>query len=130
MKYPDAKKLFDVMSDEMTRLGDLLYGLKKDGVLVDSMSLNGQLVVSRIAKMMIDSRLKSFGKAYLTLMKSDAHLHFSRYLPESAKTEKNLNEMDFMNTREYVKDWIRMSVETDDEKVFDLDKFEKTEIKS
>ena len=40
MKYSDAKKLFDVMSDEMTRLGGLLYGLKKDGFLVDSMSLN------------------------------------------------------------------------------------------
>ena len=49
-----------------------IYELKKDGILVDSMSLNGQLVVSRIAKTMIDGRLKSFGKAYLTLMKSDA----------------------------------------------------------
>ena len=101
--------MFDVMSDEMTKLGGLLYGLKKDGVIVDSMSVNGQLVVSRIAKMMIDGRLKSFGKAYLA---------------ESTKMKKHLNEMDFMNTKECVKDWIRMSVETD-EKVFDLDKFEK-----
>ena len=109
MKYSDAKKLFDVMSDEMTKLGGLLYGLKKDGVLVDSMSLNGRLVVSRIAKMMIDGRLKSFGKAYLA---------------ESAKMEECLDEMDFMNTKECVKDWIKMSVESD-ETVFDLDDFER-----
>ena len=124
MKYSDAKKLFDVMSDEMTRLGGLLYGLKKNGVLVDSMSLNGQLVISRIAKMMIDGRLDSFGKAYLALMKSDAHLHFSRYLAESARMEKHLDEMDFMNTKECVKDWIRLSIE-DDNKMFDLDEFER-----
>ena len=88
------------------------------------MSLNGQLVVSRIAKMMIDGRLKSFGKAYIALMKSDAHLNFSRYLVKSARMEKHLNEMDFMNTMGCVKDWIRMSVENDDKKVFDLDDFE------
>lgn len=88
------------------------------------MSVNGQLVVSRIAKMMIDGRLKSFGKAYLALMKSDTHLYFSRYLAELVKMEKRLSEMDFMNTKEYVKDWIRMSEENDDEKVFDLDDFE------
>lgn len=39
---------------------------------------------------MLDSRLKSFGRAYLALMKSDAHLHFSRYLAESAKMNKLL----------------------------------------
>lgn len=54
---------------------------------MNSISLNGQFVVSNIAKMMIDSRLKSFGKAYLALMKSDAHLHFSKYLAESAQME-------------------------------------------
>lgn len=47
-------------------------------MLIDSMSVNGQLFISRIAKMMIDGRIDSFGKAYLALMKSDAHLHFSR----------------------------------------------------
>lgn len=112
------------MLDEMTKLGGLLYGFKKDGVVVDSMSLNGQLVVSRIAKVMIDGRLKSFSKEYLALIKSDAYLHFSRYLAESAKMKKHLNEMDFMNTKECVKEWIRMSVETD-EKVFNLDEFER-----
>ena len=65
------------MSDEMTKLGGQLYGLKQYGVLVDSISLNGQFVVSRIAKMIIDGRLDSFVKTYLALMKSDAHLHFS-----------------------------------------------------
>ena len=44
------------------------------------MSLNGQLFISRIAKMMIDGRLDYFGKAYLAIMESNAHLHFSRYL--------------------------------------------------
>ncbi len=74
--------------------------------------------------MMLGRRLDSFGKAYLALMKSDAHLYFSRYLAESAKMGKHLNEMDFMNTKECVKDWIRMSVE-DDEKMFDLDEFKR-----
>ena len=32
MTYSDVKKLFDMMSNEMTKLGGLLYGLKKDGV--------------------------------------------------------------------------------------------------
>lgn len=54
---------------------------------MNSISLNGQFVVSRIAKMMLDSRLKSFGKAYLTIIESDAHLHFSKYLAESAQME-------------------------------------------
>lgn len=63
----------------------MLYELKKEGVLVDSISLNGQLVVSIIAKMMLDSRLKSFGKAYLTIIESDAHLHFSKDFAESSK---------------------------------------------
>lgn len=44
------------------------------------MSLTGQFVISRIAKMTIVGRLDYFGKVYLALMKSDAHLHFSRYL--------------------------------------------------
>ncbi len=57
-------------------------------------------------------------------MESNAYLHFSRYLAESVKMEKCLDEMDFMNTMEFVKDWIRMSEENDDEKVFDLDDFE------
>lgn len=87
MKYSDAKKLFDVMSDEMTRFGGLLYGLQKNVVLVDSMGLNEQLVVSRVAKMTIVGRLDSFSKAYLALMKSDAHLHFSNYVAESTKME-------------------------------------------
>ena len=43
-------------------------------------------------------------------MKSDAHLHFSKYLVESAQMERYLNEMDFMNTNESVKDWIRIYV--------------------
>ena len=66
------------------------------------MSVNEQLMVSRIAKMMIDGRLDSF--AYLALMKSDAYIHFSRYLAESAKMEKHLSEIDLMNTKVYVKD--------------------------
>ncbi len=90
MKYSDAKRLFDVMSDEMTRLGGLLYGLKKDGVLVYSMSLNGQLVVSRIAKIMLDGRLDSFGKAYLALMKSDATFISRGILPNRQKWKATL----------------------------------------
>ncbi len=39
--------------------------------------------------------------------------------------ESHLDEMDFMNTKECVKEWIRISVETDDGKVFDLDEFER-----
>ena len=57
------------------------------------MVVNGQLLVSRIAKMMLDSRLKSFGKAYLALMKSDAYLHFSKDFAESAKMERKLDEI-------------------------------------
>ena len=90
MKYSDAKKLSNVMSDEITKLGGLLYGLKKDEVLVDSMDLSGRLVMSGIAKMILDERLNSFGKAYLALMRSDAHIYFSRYLAESAKMENTL----------------------------------------
>ncbi|MDY3768431.1 MAG: hypothetical protein SOZ83_02355 [Sphaerochaetaceae bacterium] len=70
-----------------------IYGIQKDGILIDSMSLNGQLVVSRVAKMTIVGRLDSFSKAYLALMKSDAYLHFSRYLAESAKMERKLDEI-------------------------------------
>lgn len=68
------------------------------------MGVNGQLMVSRIAKMMIDGRIDSFGKAYLALMKSDAHIYFLKYLAESAKMKRYLNEMEFMNTKECVKD--------------------------
>lgn len=32
MTYSDAKKLFDMMSNKMTKLGGLLYGLKKNRV--------------------------------------------------------------------------------------------------
>ena len=74
------------------------------------MVVNGRLLVSRIAKMMLDGRIDSFGKAYLAIMESDAHLHFSKYLAESTKMKSNLNEMDFMNTNECVKDWTKMSV--------------------
>ncbi len=34
MKYCDVKKLFDVMYDEMTKLGGLLYGLKRANLLL------------------------------------------------------------------------------------------------
>ena len=93
-----------------------------------SMGVNGRLVVSRIAKMMLDRRrIDSFGKAYLSLMKSDATLHFSMCLAESSKMESYLNEMDCMNTKECikecVKDWIWISL-GDNEKVFELDKFD------
>ena len=57
------------------------------------MGLNGQLLVSRIAKMMLDGRIDSFGKAYLALMKNDAYIYFLRYLAESAKMERKLYEI-------------------------------------
>ena len=44
--------------------------------------------------MMIDGRLDSFGRAYLALMKSNAYLHFSRYLAESARMEKHLDDFE------------------------------------
>ena len=54
---------------------------------MDSMVVNGRLLVSRIAKMMLDGRIDSFGKAYLAIIESDAHLHFSKYLAESTQME-------------------------------------------